>query len=246
MTQTWQNEKVMAVTRVQAGPCTVVQVKTENKDGYNAVQVGYGQKKEKNINKPQIGHQKGIGNSRVLKEFRLQDKTNIKKGDLIDVDTFEPGDKIKVSGISKGKGFQGVVKRYGFSGSKKTHGNKDQLRMPGSVGATGPAHIFKGTRMGGRMGNDKVSINNLEIIDIDKENNILTIKGALPGARNGLIFIFAEGELKIKAGVSISADKENAETDSKSKEIEKIKTGFKKTSKQNNLKIFWLSYDYFV
>ncbi len=197
MTQVWQGGRVAAVTKVKAGPCVVVQIKDEKKDGYRAVQIGFGRKKEKNISKPQKGHLKNLNNFRYLREFRVNDE-KINKGDKIDVGIFEPGDKIKVVGISKGKGFAGVVKRYGFHGQDKTHGNKDQLRMPGSIGATGPAHVFKGQRMPGRMGGGRVTVPNLEVAEIDKENNILLIKGAIPGARNGLLLISGEGELKIK------------------------------------------------
>ena len=208
MTQTWQGDKVEAVTRVQAGPCTIVQVKTSQKDGYEAIQVGFGEKKEKNIKKPQKGHFKKVIKEskktgfRYLREFRLDKHDNkgeidVKQGDVIDVSTFEVGDKVKVTGISKGKGFQGVVKRHGFHGQSKTHGTKDQLRMPGSIGATGPAHVFKGQKMPGRMGGERVTVANLGIMDIDKENNILLIKGAVPGARNGLVLIFGKGELKV-------------------------------------------------
>lgn len=196
MTQVWKGEKVVAVTKVQAGPCPVVQVKTNKKDHYEALQLGFGVRKEKNIKKPQKGHTKDLGNISVMREFRTETE-GLKKGDVINVETFEAGDIVTVVGISKGKGFQGVVKRHGFSGSKKTHGNKDQLRMPGSSGATGPAHVFKGARQGGRMGGDRVTVANLEIVEVDKENNILLIKGAVPGFRSGLVLISGEGELKI-------------------------------------------------
>lgn len=224
MTQIWKGDRVVAVTKVQAGPCVVTQVKNKEKDGYQAVQIGYGKRKEKNIAKPQRGHLskfkiKSLKNSinlRYLNEFRLDNnknnELNINKGDIIDVNTFEPGDIVKVTGVSKGKGFQGVVKRHGFHGQDKTHGNKDQLRMPGSIGATGPAHVFKGQKMPGRMGGDRVTVSNLEIIDVDKENNILLIKGAVPGARNGLLLISGEGELK------------KAEVRSEKSEGDKIKT----------------------
>ncbi len=203
MTQVWQNDKVVPVTKVVAGPCFVVQVKTKEKDGYRAVQVGFGEKKEKNIKKPQKGHLAKIGkNLRYLREFRLdknkqEEEVKVKIGDMIKVDIFSPGDKIKVTGISKGRGFQGVVKRHNFAGAPASHGTKDQLRMPGSIGATGPAHVFKGIKMAGRMGGDQVSTKNLEIIEVDKENNILLIKGAIPGARNSLVLISGEGELKV-------------------------------------------------
>ncbi|MFH1661497.1 MAG: 50S ribosomal protein L3 [Candidatus Falkowbacteria bacterium] len=188
MTQVWKDGKVIAVTRVQAGPCTIVQIKNNEKDGYEAVQIGFGEKKEKNIKKPQKGHLKKLGNFRYLREFRVE-AGELKVGDKIDVNTFESGDIINATGVSKGKGFQGVVKRHGFHGQDKTHGNKDQLRMPGSAGATGPAHVFKGMRMPGRMGVDRITTKNLEIVEVDKENNILLIKGSVPGIKNGLILI---------------------------------------------------------
>lgn len=230
MTQVWRGDAVAAVTRVQAGPCVVVQVKDEKKDGYRAVQVGYGEKKEKNIAKPQRGHMKKVKiNLRYLREFRFkhtpgsspsnaagrQEGINLNSGDVIDVSAFEAGDKVKVTGISKGKGFQGVVKRHGFSGQKKTHGNKDQLRMPGSSGATGPAHVFKGMRMPGRMGGGKVTISNLEIIKVDKDKNELFIEGAIPGARNGLVLIFGEGELKVASQQKAEIKKEDKQENTK-------------------------------
>ena len=205
MTQVWKGDEVVAVTRVQVGPCVVTQVKDKKKDGYVAVQVGYGEKKEKNIKKPQKGHLKKLRikneecgiNLRYLRDFRIEDGVNLNIGDMIDVSTFEPGDIVKVTASSKGRGFQGVVKRHGFHGQDKTHGTKDQLRMPGSIGATGPARVFKGVRMPGRMGGDRVTVKNLEIVEVDKENNILLVKGAIPGARNGLVLISGDGELKI-------------------------------------------------
>jgi len=220
MTQVWKGDKVVGITKIQAGSCIVVQVKDKKKDGYQAIQIGFGKKKEKNISKPQKGHLKGLDNFRYLREFRIDDE-KIKKGDKIDISIFEPGDKVKVSGISKGKGFQGVVKRHGFHGQDKTHGNKDQLRMPGSIGATGPAHVFKGQKMPGRMGGDRVTVSNLTIEEIDKENNILLIKGAVPGARNGLLLISGEGELK---KVEVRSEKSKEEVRSQKSEDNKVKT----------------------
>jgi len=242
MSQVWQGDKVEAVTIVQADPCMVVQVKNKEKDGYEAVQIGFGEKKEKNIKKPQKGHiKKAIKqenpkagqaryragkkiNFRYLREFRLykndnKGKIDVKQGDVIDVSTFKAGDKIKVTGVSKGKGFQGVVKRHGFHGQSKTHGTKDQLRMSGSIGATGPAHVFKGQKMSGRMGGDRVTVVNLEIMDIDKENNMLLIKGAVPGARNGLVLISGEGELKVASQLP-TGDSLPQETEKQIKEKE--------------------------
>ncbi|RMD59474.1 50S ribosomal protein L3 [Candidatus Parcubacteria bacterium] len=218
MTQLWRDGKVVAVTKVQAGPCFVVQIKTPQKDGYSAVQLGFGTKKSKNIAKPQRGHLKGVGegNLRFLREIRLNENEEIKfkRGDKIDISCFEPGDIVKVTGTSKGRGFQGVVKRHGFGGQPKTHGTKDQLRMPGSIGATGPAHVFKGTRMAGRMGGDKITVSNLEVVAVDKGNNILFIKGGLPGARNSLLIIKSEGEIKF-----ISAEEENKTKQQKQQEV---------------------------
>ncbi len=195
MTQVWQGEDVVAVTKVQAGPCAVIQVKNSEKDGYEAIQLGFGKRREKNINKPQKGHFKGLDNFQHVREFRTE-PGELKRGDTIDVGTFAPGDNVQVTANSKGKGFQGVVRKYGFKGTKKTHGNKDQLRMPGSIGATGPAHVFKGTRMGGRMGGDQSTTKNLKIVEVNINDNTILISGAVPGARNSLVLISGEGELK--------------------------------------------------
>lgn len=209
MTQIWKGDDVIAVTKIQAGPCPIVQIKNEKTDGYQAAQIGFGVRKEKNIKKPQLGHFAKVkkanssaeSNIRSVREFRV-DGSQLNMGDIIDVTSFAVGDIIDVIGISKGKGFQGVVKRYHFHGQDMTHGHKDQNRMPGSIGSTGPQHVFKGTRMCGRMGDDRVTIKNLEIIEIDKENNLLYIKGGVPGARNGLLLISGDGDLApIKAGV---------------------------------------------
>lgn len=198
MTQVWQGEDVVAVTKVQAGPCLIVQVKNNEKDGYEAVQVGFGKRHKKNINKPQKGHFKGLDNFQHVKEFRTE-SDDLKRGDTIDAGTFTPGDVIQVTSVSKGKGFQGVVRRHGFKGSKKTHGNKDQLRMPGSIGATGPAHVFKGQRMPGRMGGDQTTTKNLKIVEVNINENTILISGAVPGARNSLVLISGEGELVVKS-----------------------------------------------
>ena len=198
MTQIWNDDRVLAVTPIQAGPCQVTQVKDKTKDGYQALQIAYGNRKEKNINKPQRGHVKALGLKPMhMREFRTEEAANFKAGDVISVATFAIGDKVKVTGTSKGKGFQGVVKRHGFGGFRATHGNKDQERMPGSIGPKGPARVFKGTKMGGRMGDDRVTVTNLKIVKVDTENNIIFVAGALPGAINGLILINAKGELQV-------------------------------------------------
>lgn len=211
MTQIWVNDRAIAVTPVLAGPCPVVQVKDEVKDGYGALKLAFGQKKEKNIKKPQLGQVKNLNiKPQYLREFRLDNPADFKVGDLISVSTFEENDVIDVTGTSKGKGFQGVVKRHGFHGFRKTHGNKDQERMPGSIGPKGPAHVFKGTRMGGNMGNARVTTTNLTIVKVDVENNILFIKGALPGAINGLVMIKGQGELKVNLQPApVAASEEN-------------------------------------
>ncbi|MCR4306891.1 MAG: 50S ribosomal protein L3 [Candidatus Yonathbacteria bacterium] len=189
MSQIFTEEGIaIPVTLLSAGPVVVTQVKTDEKDGYEAVQVGYGVKNPRNINKAQTGHFKGLGNFRYVKEFRTA-QSGIKVGDSFDVSSFEPGDVVEVSGVSKGKGFQGVVKRHGFHGGPRTHGQKHSEREPGSIGATGPQRVFKGTRMGGRMGADRVTVKRLKVVAIDKENNVMAISGAIPGRRGTVIEI---------------------------------------------------------
>ena len=198
MTQVWSGDKVVAVTPVLAGPCVITQVKNSTKDGYEAVQMAYGVRKAKNIAKPQLGHLKNLDIKPAhLREFRVEKTENFKVGDVVSVETFAAGDSINVTGTSKGKGFQGVVKRHHFSGHKHTHGNKDQERMSGSVGPKGPAHVFKGTRMGGRMGGERVTTTNLEVVSVDNEKNIIFVKGSVPGAINGLIMIVGRGDIKL-------------------------------------------------
>jgi large subunit ribosomal protein L3 len=184
------------VTVVEAGPCTVTQVKNKDNDGYQAVQVGFGFKRK--LSKPLAGHFKGLDNYRHVREFRVDEGGVFERGKMFDLSSFQIGDYLDVAAISKGKGFQGVVRRHGFHGSPATHGHKDQLRMPGSIGAGGVQHVFKGTRMGGRMGGDRITIKNLEVIDIDLEKNLLYVKGAVPGSRNSLLMIQADGEMILK------------------------------------------------
>ncbi|PIR92672.1 50S ribosomal protein L3 [Candidatus Falkowbacteria bacterium CG10_big_fil_rev_8_21_14_0_10_44_15] len=201
MTQIFQDDgTVVPVTKVQAGPCVVVQIKNAAVDGYTAVQFGYGERKIKNIAKSQQGRLSDLPKVRYLREMRIKDaaaQAELKRGQIIDVSSFAPGDIIDVTGTSKGRGFQGVVKRHGFHGMPATHGHKDQLRHSGSVGAKGPARVFKGTRMGGQMGDERITIKNLSIARVDGDNNILYITGAVPGARNGLLIIKGEGEMQI-------------------------------------------------
>ena len=197
MTQLWQGDTVVPVTKVEAGPCTVLQLKTVDQDGYTAIQVGYGKKRASLITKPLRGHFKNFGDFRFVREFRVKadEQKDLHVGDIITVKTFAAGDKLTVIGTSKGKGFQGVVRRHGFHGQDATHGNKDQLRMSGSVGAGGVQHVFKGMRMGGRMGGDRVTLHDVEVIAVDETTNSLLIKGAVPGARNGLMLLSASGDL---------------------------------------------------
>ncbi len=198
MTQVWNDDKVIAVTPVLAGPCVVTQVKTKDRDGYEALQLAYGTRKAKNIKKPQLGQVKDLDIKPAhVREFRTEDVSQVKRGDVVSAETFAAGDIINVTGTSKGKGFQGVVKRHGFRGFRKTHGNKDQERMPGSIGPKGPAHVFKGTRMGGRMGGERVTTTNLEIVSVDALNNLIYVKGSVPGAVNGLVMMTGSGELKL-------------------------------------------------
>lgn len=195
MTQQFKdNGEVVPVTVVQAGPCVITAVKNQEKDGHSAVQVGYGYAKK--INKPLAGHLKNLGQFKHLKEFKVEEIANFKTGDKFDVSIFVPGDKVKVTGVSKGKGFQGVVKRHHFHGAPATHGHKDQERMPGSIGSGGVQRVFKGVRMGGHMGDDQVTVQNLEIASVDAEKNLLYIKGAVPGGRNSFLVISGDGEFK--------------------------------------------------
>lgn len=221
MTQIFnENGSVTPVTTVKAGPNFITSLRTQDKDGYKAVQIGFG--KRNKITKALAGHLKGLGKFRYLKEIRDEYNDEIKVGDVITVDTFEAGDKIKVRGVSKGRGFQGVVKRHGFAGAPATHGTKDQLRMPGSIGATGPAHVFKGQKMPGQMGNENVTISGLEIIKIDSEKGILYIKGAVPGARNSLLIIEGQGDLKVNIEKEPEIQEPSKEEEVKEEKIEKV------------------------
>jgi len=189
MTQVFRdNGKAEAVTIIGAGPCTVIQVKTIDKEGYNAAQLGFGEAKR--LKSARRGHLKELGNFRYLREFRLSDTKDVKVGDRVDVGLFKSGDLVDITGVSKGRGFAGVVKRYGFAGGPKTHGQSDRHRAPGSIGAgTSPGRVLKGTRMPGHMGNERVTVLKLEIIQADNERNMLLVKGAVPGARNGILLI---------------------------------------------------------
>ncbi len=173
---------VIPVTWIEAGPCFVTQIKNQEKDNYQAVQIGF-EKKKKNIKKTEKGKE-----YKYLKEFKV-DEVPFKEKEEINVSIFKEGDIVKISGISKAKGFQGVVKRWGFHGSSKTHGTKHTLRKPGSIGATDPARVFKGKKMAGRMGGGRITVKNLKIVKIDKDKNLLAVKGAVPGRRGTLLEI---------------------------------------------------------
>lgn len=180
---------VVPVTLVQAGPCVVTQVKENMPNGGRAIQIGFAETK-KEMKKPQSGHLKDLPLVRHLREFMVgKEEDTLKRGDKYGVEIFKAGEKVEVIGTSKGKGFQGVVKRHGFHGGPASHGHKDNERAPGSIGAGGVQRVFKGMRMAGHMGCDRVTIKNLEVVEVDTANNILKIKGALPGSRNSLVII---------------------------------------------------------
>jgi large subunit ribosomal protein L3 len=193
MTQVFTDEgEVMPVTVVKAGPCTVLQKKTEEIDDYNAVQLGFEDIKESRVNKPVEGHfdKYGVEPKRYLKEFKLEGIEELEPGDEISVEAFAEGDLVDVTGVSKGKGFAGTVKRWNFNTGPKTHGSRN-YRRPGSIapGSADPARVFKGKKMAGRMGREKVTIQNLEIVKVDSEKDVLLIKGSVPGPKKGLLTI---------------------------------------------------------
>ncbi|OGB98720.1 50S ribosomal protein L3 [candidate division KSB1 bacterium RBG_16_48_16] len=183
----------MAATVIEAGPCVVAQIKTVERDGYSAIQVGFGEQSEKHTNKPETGHfrKNGLKLFKVLQEFRdFESEEPPKVGDEIKADIFSVGDIVTVAGISKGKGFQGVVKRHKFSGGPKTHGQSDRLRAPGSLGQSSyPSRVYKGLRMAGRMGGKKVTIKTLRVVKVDPDNNLLIIRGAVPGPSKGIVLV---------------------------------------------------------
>jgi large subunit ribosomal protein L3 len=180
------------VTVIEAGSCPVVQVKGKEKEGYSAVQLGFGEKRKNLVNMPLLGHfaKAKVEPKRMLKEIRIKEGKKLGVGDEVKVDIFSIGDKVCVTGISKGLGFQGGVRRHKFHGGPKTHGQSDRLRAPGSIGGSSfPSRVFKGQRMAGRMGGDKVTVRNLVVAGIDAEKNLLLVKGAVPGKRNSYLTI---------------------------------------------------------
>ena len=183
------NGAVIPVTVISVSAQKVAQVKNKEKDGYEAIQVGYGAKKH--TNKPMKGHAKSETGFEYLREFRTEGaEQKYTLGDIVDLNQFKVGDMVDVTGISKGKGFQGVVKRHGFHGHNETHGTKDSVRMPGAIGSGGIQRVFKGLRMAGRMGNEQITVKNLTVMDVDATNNTIAIKGAVPGSRGSLLMIF--------------------------------------------------------
>ncbi len=189
MTRIFSDEgKVDAVTVISAGPCAVTQIKTNQRDGYQAVQLGY--EAPKRLSKPRAGHLKRGAPFRHLREFRTEDLGDAQIGQTVDVSVFSPGDLVNVTGFSKGRGFAGGMKRHHFSGGPKTHGQSDRWRAPGSIGAgTTPGRVFKGTPMAGHMGNRRVTVAKLEVLQVNTERNLLLVKGAVPGAKNGLVVV---------------------------------------------------------
>jgi len=188
MTQLYRENLEIAVTAIEAGPCCVTQVKTVEKDKYNAVQIGFAESKR--LNKAEKGHLKENGNYRYLRELRTENVKDYQVGQKIDAGMFKAGDIVQVEGISKGKGFAGGVKRHHFKGGPKTHGQSDRHRAPGSIGSTTtPGRVFKGLRMAGHMGARKVTARNLVVIEVDTAKNVLLLKGAVPGAKGGILLI---------------------------------------------------------
>ena len=180
------------VTILEAGPCAVTQIKTTEKDGYSSVQLGFQDKPIRHLKKSEKGHfeKAGVPVKHILKEISIDKVDGINVGQYFGADVFEMGDLVTVSGISKGKGFAGHMKRHGFSGGRRSHGKNSVMRKAGSVGAgTDPSRIWPGTRMAGRMGNNKVSVKNLEVLRVEKDNNLLFIRGAVPGAKQGIVYI---------------------------------------------------------
>ena len=192
MTQIFdETGRVIPVTIVAAGPCVVAQKKTAEKDGYDAVQLGYADVKEKHLTKPEKGHfdKAGVAPKKYLKEFRLDDCSALNVGDIVSVDTFAAGDMVDVTGTSKGHGYTGAIKRWNLHMLGATHGIGPIHRQSGSMGVIDPARIFKNKKMAGQYGNEQVTVLNLKVVKIDSEKNILAIKGAIPGAKNGIVFI---------------------------------------------------------
>ena len=193
MTQLFDaNGNVVPVTVIEAGPCVIAQKKTVENDGYEAVQVGFGDMKASKVNKPMKGHfAKGdVAPKKVLREFRFEDMSAMNVGDIIKADIFAEGDSVDVRGTSKGKGYAGVIKRWNFGRLKETHGTGPVHRHGGSLGSIDPARIFKGKKMAGHLGNERVTVQNLKVVKVDAEKNIIAVKGAIPGPKGGIVVLF--------------------------------------------------------
>ena len=193
MTQFFDEKgNVIPVTVLEVGPCAVVQKKTEEKDGYNALQLGYGDVKIARVNKPMKGHfaKADVAPKKVLKEFRFDDTDSLNVGDIVKADVFAAGEKVDVCGTGKGKGYAGAIKRWNFGRLKETHGSGPVVRHQGSMGAcSDPSRVFKGKKMAGHLGSEKVTIQNLDVVKVDAENNLIAVKGAVPGVRGGIVVI---------------------------------------------------------
>lgn len=203
MTQVWDNNRVVPVTVVQAGPCVVTQVRTADKDGYSAVQLAFGAIDPRKVNKPESGHfaKSGVAPRRHIVELRTTDASEYELGQEVTVETFEPGARIDVTGRTKGKGFAGVMKRHGFHGLRASHGVERKHRSPGSIGACAtPGRVFKGVRMAGRMGSVRYTVQNLTVQAVDLENNLLLVKGAIPGPAGALILVRSAAKAQAKKG----------------------------------------------
>ena len=193
MTQVFdENGKVIPVTVVELGPCVVVQKKTAENDGYEAVQLGFGDVKVKAVNKPMTGHFKkaDVAPKKVLREFRLEDTASLNVGDILKADVFAAGDKVDVVGTSKGKGTAGAIKRWNFSRLKESHGTGPVARHAGSLGAcSDPSRVYKGKKLAGHLGAERVTVQNLDVVKVDAENNLIAIKGAIPGPKKGIVMV---------------------------------------------------------
>jgi large subunit ribosomal protein L3 len=204
MTQIFDDRgEVIPVTVIEAGPCYVTQMKTLERDGYMAVQLGFEEVKSSRLNRPKLGHlaKNDLPPLRYLREFRVDDLSDLAEGQKLDASIFGVGDRVDVVGNSKGRGFAGVVKRHGFSGGPKTHGQSDRLRAPGAISAgSTPGRVFKGVRMAGRMGNERVTVQNLEVVMVDPERNLLAVRGAVPGTRNGLLIVREARKTSVSKG----------------------------------------------
>lgn len=200
-----ESGEVVPVTVIEAGPCYITQVRTEERDGYRALQLGFEETKRKHLTKGQLGHleKNNLPPLRHLREFRLssRDKTEYNIGDVVEADVFEPGERVDVVGISKGRGFAGVVKRHGFAGGPATHGQSDRHRAPGSIGAcASPGRVWKGMRMPGHMGARRVTSQNIEVVVVDPERNLLAVSGSVPGTRGGLVQVKQARKQRVRKG----------------------------------------------